>query len=68
MQWESFGFKENPFGTDPITQTTLELYTGHNKEIKIFKNVLKEKNILAVIEGARGVGTTSFANYLRFLA
>jgi len=68
MQWESLGFKENPFNTDPITQITLELYTGRNKEIQIFKNVLHEKNILAVIEGARGVGTTSFANYLRFSA
>lgn len=29
---------------------------------------MEERNILLVIEGARGVGTTSFANYLRFSA
>jgi hypothetical protein len=29
---------------------------------------LSEKNVLIVIEGARGIGTTSFANYLRFSA
>lgn len=68
MQWESLGFKENPFNTNPITQSTLELYTGHKKEITVFNNVLQEKNVLAIIEGSRGVGTTSFANYLRFFA
>ncbi len=68
MRWESLGFRENPFSTDPISQGTLSLYTGHAQEIKRFKHVLHEKNVLAVIEGARGVGTTSFANYLRFSA
>ena len=68
MRWESLGFKANPFNTDPITHDTLSLYTGHANEIKLFENVLHEKNVLAVIEGTRGVGTTSFANYLRFCA
>lgn len=68
MQWESLGFKENPFSTDPITQATLDLYTGQGKRVTICQNILKEKNVVLVIEGARGVGTTSFANYLRFSA
>jgi len=68
MQWDSLGFKENPLNTDPISQETLSLYTGHVKEIKACKNVLSESNTLTIIEGARGVGTTSFANYLRFSA
>jgi hypothetical protein len=68
MQWESLGFKANPFSTDPITQQTLEIYTGHNVAMTHCQNILKEKNVLLVIEGARGVGTTSFANYLRFSA
>ena len=66
MQWESLGFKDNPFSTDPITIDTLDLYTGHNQEIEICKDVVSQKNILMVIEGRRGVGTTSFANFLRF--
>jgi DNA-binding transcriptional ArsR family regulator len=66
MQWESLGFKGDPLTTDPITQSTLELYTGHSGNMAKCQNVLSQKNILLVVEGARGVGTTSFSNYLRF--
>ncbi len=68
MEWQSFGFKEDPLNTSPITKPTLELFTGHNEEIKICSKMLTARNIRIVIEGARGVGTTSFANYLRFNA
>lgn len=68
MQWESLGFKGNPFSTDPIVQSTLPLYAGRRKIVKTCNSILQEKSILLVIEGARGVGTTSFANYLRFSA
>jgi hypothetical protein len=68
MQWETLGFKENPFTTDPIKQDTLNLYVGRQEEMAICKNVLSSKNINLVVEGERGVGTTSFANCLRFHA
>lgn len=68
MKWESLGFKDNPFNTDPIMQSTIALYTGQEKLIKVCQNVLLERNVVIVIEGARGVGTTSFANFLRFSA
>jgi hypothetical protein len=66
MQWEALGFKENPFNTEPISQDTISLYTGHSQAVKACFNILDQKDVLMVIEGARGVGTTSFANYLRF--
>jgi hypothetical protein len=66
MKWEALGFKENPFSTEPISQDTISLYTGNVKEVNVSLDVLDQKDILMVIEGARGVGTTSFANYLRF--
>jgi type II secretory pathway predicted ATPase ExeA len=66
MQWGSLGFKENPFSTDPITIDTLFLYTGHTTEIQACKDVVSQKDILMIIEGQRGVGTTSFSNFLRF--
>ncbi len=66
MQWESLGFKENPFSTDPITLDTLFLYTGHTKEVAECQDVVSQKDILMIVEGQRGVGTTSFANFLRF--
>lgn len=68
MQWESLGFSGNPFDTDPIRQNTLNLYVGRDKAIQSCKNALSEKNALLVIEGERGIGTTSFGNFLRFNA
>lgn len=68
MIWDSLGFKANPFNTDPIRQATLHLYTGRDRAITTCSNTLAENNVLLVIEGARGIGTTSFGNYLRFNA
>ena len=68
MDWQAFGFREDPLQTTPITKSTLELFTGHQEEVTICQRVLAGRNIRLVIEGARGVGTTSFANYLRFHA
>jgi len=66
VKWQSLGFKEDPLSTEPIFIETLALYTGHDKEIKTCLNVLSDVNRRVVIEGKRGVGTTSFANYVRF--
>ena len=68
MQWESMGFKDDPFKTQPITAYTLELYTGNAEKIKDNQFALHSNNIVMVIEGSRGVGTTSFGNFLRFQA
>jgi hypothetical protein len=68
MKWDLFGFKGDPFSTEPIEQNTLSLYTGQEAAIKKAETVIDEKNTITVIEGTRGVGTTSFANYMRFLA
>lgn len=37
MQWESLGFKENPFSTDPIKIDTLPLYTGQQQRFWLVK-------------------------------
>lgn len=66
MEWQTFGFKDDPLKTSPITKATLELFTGHAEEVRVCMNVLTGSNVRIVIEGARGVGTTSFGNYLRF--
>lgn len=66
MEWQAFGFKDDPLKTSPIAKTTLELFTGHAEEAKICANALSGGSARIVIEGARGVGTTSFGNYLRF--
>ena len=68
MDWEGLGFNDNPLDTDPIKQKTLSLYVGHDKEVRICSKVLADKNVNLIIEGARGVGTTSFANLMRFKA
>lgn len=66
MDWQAFGFKDDPLKTSPITKVTLPLFTGHEEEVAICKKVLTGSNVRIVIDGARGVGTTSFSNYLRF--
>lgn len=68
MQWESMGFRDDPFKTQPITAYTLELYTGNTNKIKNSQFALHSNNVVMVIEGLRGVGTTSFGNFLRFKA
>ena len=68
MQWESMGFKNEPFRTQPITAYTLDLYTGNQEKIKQSQFVLHSNNLVMVIQGAKGVGTTSFGNFLRFNA
>jgi hypothetical protein len=68
MTWQVLGFKANPLKTTPITQATLQLFTGHDEQARICSNVLHGDGARIVIEGARGVGTTSFANFLRFNA
>lgn len=66
MQWQSLGFKADPLSTDPIVRETLQLYTGHTQEMRMCLDILSNGDRRVVIEGSRGVGTTSFANYVRF--
>ena len=66
MEWQMFGFKEDPLNTSPINKSTLQIFTGHQDEVRTCMNALAGSNVRMVVEGARGVGTTSFANYLRF--
>src|SRR5579864_9686211 len=68
MEWQAFGFKDDPLNTSPIVKSTLMLFTGHKEEMRLCTSVLTGNNVRIVIEGARGVCTTSFANYLRFNA
>jgi hypothetical protein len=51
--------------TEALTKDK-SVYTGHDKELGMCLNVLGDGNKRVVIEGARGVGTTSFSNYVRF--
>ena len=68
MHWDLLGFKSNPFDFEPISKDTLALYSGRREEIKKYSYILAEKNARLVIEGVKGIGVTSFANYLRFSA
>lgn len=67
INWEALGFSDNPFQTRPIVEGTLDLYTGNQQKLRLCQAALQSNNSVLLIEGERGVGTTSFANYLRFL-
>lgn len=68
MDWQLLGYKSYPFSVDPISGETIDLFTGHDQEVSLCESVLHDQNVRLIIEGARGVGTTSFANYLKFSA
>lgn len=68
MQWELLGFKDDPFKTRPITAYTLTLYTGNKQKVEQARYALNTDNLVMVVEGERGVGTTSFSNFVRFTA
>lgn len=64
--WEKWGLKDNPYSQNPIDENSLNLFVGRKKEIQVCRNALSTSNSRIVIEGGRGVGTTSLANYVRY--
>ncbi|MBU1487536.1 hypothetical protein KKH56_05765 [bacterium] len=66
INWERWGFKGNPYNQDPIHEFELDLFVGREKELKMCQAGLATENARIVIEGSRGVGTTSLGNYLRY--
>ncbi|MCK4249712.1 MAG: BlaI/MecI/CopY family transcriptional regulator [Candidatus Omnitrophica bacterium] len=64
--WEKWGLKDNPYSQNPIDEHSLNLFIGRKKEVSICRNSLSGKNSRFVIEGGRGVGTTSLGNYVRY--
>ena len=42
MEWQSLGFTENPFTTEPIRQDTIGLYAGRQENLEVCENVLSE--------------------------
>lgn len=62
---EQWGLKDNPYTTTPINADTLAFFVGRIEERKQCLSALLNKSII-VIEGSRGVGTTSLGNFVRF--
>lgn len=60
-----WGLESNPYTTVPISKDTLNLFVGREKERRLCQSALGSKSII-IVEGSRGVGTTSFANAVRF--
>jgi len=63
--FERWRLKQNPYTTSPIDKENLDLFVGRKNKVKRAGNVISEKSIV-IVEGKRGVGTTSFGNYIRF--
>lgn len=62
---EQWGLASNPYTTTPINFETLSFFVGRKEERKQCLSTLTSKSIM-VIEGSRGVGTTSLGNFVRF--
>ena len=63
--FERWGLKDNPYTTEPIHEGTLDLFVARKQQRNLCKSALESKSII-VIEGNRGVGTTSMGNFVRF--
>jgi hypothetical protein len=61
MSWDSLGFSDCPFKTEAISSDTLGLFVGHKDQVRTCTNLLKGREVILAIEGARGVGTTAFS-------
>lgn len=64
--WEKWRLRDNPYSPNPITECSLELFVGREQEVRLCNNGLATHNSKIVIEGGRGVGTTSLGNYVRY--
>jgi len=64
--WGKWHLRDNPYSSNPINENNLELFVGRKKEINLCSNGLSSFNSRIVIEGGRGVGTTSLANYVKY--
>ena len=64
--WEKWGLKDNPYSQNPIDENSLDLFVGRKKESLVCANSLSGNNSRIVIEGGRGMGTTSLCNYIRY--
>lgn len=64
--WEKWRLKDNPYSQNPIDEHSLNLFVGRKKELSLCNNSLSTSNSRIVIEGGRGVGTTSLCNYVRY--
>lgn len=62
--WTDFGFRESPYGTDPIpmTQDGEYLLVGRDEELDELKAFLTSSTLHPTIEGDNGVGKTSLVS------
>lgn len=70
FQWEVYGLADNPFDTRPISfqnrRLTFDVFVGRSAETHKLENVLySSSSTRTLVFGERGVGKTSFVNYVR---
>ncbi|AMO74442.1 MULTISPECIES: ATP-binding protein [Pseudomonas] len=68
--WESLGFRESPYNTDPLKsrKEDVELLVGREKEsIEFCTQLETDRKGVLILSGAPGVGKTSFFNVQQYL-
>lgn len=70
-QWLRYGLSTNPYFVEPLSTADegprpIRLFRGRAESVKhLLDTVASEQNSLTVIEGASGVGKSTFANYVK---
>lgn len=70
MIWEQLGFRKSPYFWDEIaaSKEALQLFVGREEEGRRFMvNASEPEGCVLVVEGASGVGKSSFVNYNQYV-
>ncbi len=62
--FEKWDIPDNICSNFPIGFHNLELFVGHDQQIRFLSDMLSNKSVV-ILEGEIGVGKTSFGNYVR---
>lgn len=65
MSWRRWGLKDNPYASNSIDETTLELFMGRSTEIQALHDALSGVKSVIFLQSQIGHGATSLGNFLR---
>jgi len=64
--WYRWSLKGDPYGLNPIDETSLDSFVGRQEEVIILRPELIRNQSPIFIESDSGMGSTSIGNYVRF--
>ncbi len=66
MSWKRWGLKDNPYLSNSIDETTLELFIGRSNEIQTLHDALSGTKPVIFLQSQSGLGGTALGNFWRY--